>query len=147
MDMLKKNLRWFSSNPELARGQAAAGTAAGVGQPAVSKIIQGKTKEPGYRTVMGLAKHYGVSMDDLVMRDLERDGPSNPSQPAGLNAEKLADLIETVDGAIADSGRPVPAKLKARLLAMLYTGDGASAANADAIRAALTSILLSLEET
>ncbi len=93
MDFLVKNMRFLNAHPEF-RGQVAAGEAAGVGQPAISKIIQGQTKEPGYRTVMGLARHYGVSIDDLLNRDLEQHGVSAPSQPVGLDDATMAQAVE-----------------------------------------------------
>ena len=58
----------------------------------------------------------------------------------------LADLIETVEGAIADSGRTIPSRIKARLLARLYVEDRAAGASPEAIQALLTGILVSLEE-
>lgn len=143
-DYLIQNLRFLSAQAE--RGQAGAGTAAGVGQPAVSKILTGKTQEPGYKTVLGLARHFGVSVDDLLNRDIEQDGKSAPSQPTGLDVAKLASLIETLDGAIADSKRDVPASTKARFLASLYADSHAHNTSSEALRALIKSILGSLEE-
>lgn len=144
-DFLAANLRFLTRGE--AEIQAKAAAAAGVGQPAISKIITGRVKEPSYRTVLGLARYFGVSVDDLLTRDLERDGPSVPSQPTRIDAGKLADLIETVEGAIADSRRHVPARIKARIVARLYAEGRAAGASADAIQALLTGILVSLEET
>lgn len=141
---LAENLRFLTRGE--AEIQAKAAAAAGVGQPAISKIITGRVKDPSYRTALGLARYFGVSVDDLLTRDLERDGPSSASQPAGIDAAKLADLIETVEGAIADSGRTIPTRIKARLLARLYVEDRAAGASAEAIQSLLTGILVSLEE-
>lgn len=94
MDYLVKNLRYLSAHPDLHRGQVAAGETAGVGQPAVSKIIKGKTQEPGYRTVVGLARHYGISIDDLVNRDIEAQGLSSLSQSMGPDEETMAQAVE-----------------------------------------------------
>ena len=143
-DFLAPNLRFLTRGE--AEIQAKAAAAAGVGQPAISKIITGRVREPSYRTVLGLARYFGVSVDDLLTRDLERDGPSAASQPAGIDASKLADLIETVEGAIADSRRTIPTRIKARLLARLYVEDRAAGASAEAIQSLLTGILVSLEE-
>lgn len=93
MDYLVKNLRFLQAHPEH-RGQHAIGEAAGVGQPAISKIIQERTKEPGYRTVMGLARHYGVAVDDLLNRDLESEGLPRPSQTVGRSDETMAQAVE-----------------------------------------------------
>lgn len=143
-DFLAANLRFLTRDE--AEVQAKAAAAAGVGQPAISKIIAGRTKDPSYRTVLGLARYFGATVDDLVGRDLERDGPSLPSQSVGINTTKLTDLIETVEAAIADSRRAVPPRIKARLVARLYGDEMAAGASAEAIQTLLTSILVSLEE-
>lgn len=73
-----------------------------------------------------------------------------PSQPARLDTEKLADLLETVEAAIIQSRRQIPARTKARIVAALYADEQASAAaSPQAVQSALSSILssLSLEET
>lgn len=146
MDFLAKNLQFLTQTP--GKGQTEAAAAIGVRQPAISKIARGDTVEPGVRTVAGLAAFYGVSIDDLVGRDLSMEGVIPPSQAVGLDVAKLADLIETVEMAIERSGRRLPAKTKARLLAALYGDDQASAASsAQAVQAALASILATLEET
>lgn len=144
--MLLTNLRFLTQAETGTGGQAGAGKAAGIGQPAVSKILTQRTREPGYKTVLGLAQHFGVTVDDLLTRDLERDGPSVASQPTGLDVGKLANLIETVEGAIVDAKRPVPPRIKARLLTTLYADDRAAGASAEAIQRLLTSVFVSLEE-
>lgn len=91
----------------------------------------------------------GVSIDWLNAGDgkMVVGIPSHTqSQAGGLNAEKLADLLETVEAAIAQSGRQVPVRTKARLVAALYGDEQASAAgSAQAVQAALASILATLE--
>lgn len=146
MDLLAKNLQFLTQTP--GKGQTEAAAAIGVRQPAISKIARGETVEPGIRTVAGLAAFYGVSIDDLVGRDLAMAGIAPPSQSVGLDVDKLVTLIETVEAAIERSGRRVPARTKARLLSALYRDDQASAASsAQAVQAALASILATLEET
>lgn len=146
MDYLIKNLEFLTSR---AQGrQQDAGSTAGVSQSAISKIIKGATKEPGYRTVSGLARHFRVSIDDLVNRDLELDGPGVASQPVGLDTAKLTSLIETVEAASAQTRKDVPARLKARLIATLYADNPELAASAPvAVQALLSSILSTVEET
>ena len=69
------------------------------------------------------------------------------SQSVGLDVAKLTSLIESLEIAIAKVGHPVAARTKARLLARLYSDDQASAASsAEALQAALASILATLEE-
>ena len=142
--MLIKNLTWLTRNPS-SSGQAAAGSTAQVGQSAVSKIISGRTKQAGYRTVAGLARHYGYSVDDLVFRDLERDGPSVPSQPARPDTAKLANLIESVECVIVDDSLNFDARLKARVVAAVYANSGNELLTRQAVRAALFAALSSQE--
>lgn len=92
-DFLVANLRYLTS-AVAAGDQSTAGTAAGVGQPAVSKIINGRTREPGYKTVMGLAKHFGVSVDDLLNRDLALDGALDASHAVGPDDATMAQAID-----------------------------------------------------
>lgn len=101
MDYLIPNLRFLASRAEAA-GQESAGKAAKVTQSAVSKIITGKTKEPGYRTVSGLARHFGVSLDDLVNRDLAQHGVSKPSQPSQLDPVRMGLALTSFDKALSD---------------------------------------------
>lgn len=91
----------------------------------------------------------GVSIDWLNAgegRMLVTNVALHQSQAGGLNTEKLANLLETVEAAIAQSGRQVPVRTKARLVAALYGDEQASAAGStQAVQAALTSILATLE--
>lgn len=108
MDYLISNLTFLNGRPDLNRGQAAAGTTAGVSQSAISKIITQKTKEPGFRTVMGLAKHFGVSAEDLLNRNIAVDGLSGPSHALTLDIGRLGTALTSMDKALKDvhiSGR------------------------------------------
>ncbi len=70
------------------------------------------------------------------------------SQPAGLDVAKLADLLGTVESAIASARVTVAPMVKARLVASLYADKEASAASsARAVQAALASILSTMENT
>jgi transcriptional regulator with XRE-family HTH domain len=72
------------------------------------------------------------------------------SQPQRLDTEKLTDLLETVEAAVTQSRRQIPARTKARIVAALYADEQASAAaSPQAVQSALSSILSSLspEET
>lgn len=117
MDYLVKNLRYLSANPDLHRSQVAAGEAAGVGQPAISKIVNERTKEPGYRTVMRLARHYGLSIDDLVNRDLEAQGVSGSSQPVGPSDETMAQAVELLH--LLGDARPEDQRFRRMTWAMI----------------------------
>lgn len=70
------------------------------------------------------------------------------SQSVGIDVEKLADLLETVEAAVTKSKRQIPPRTRARLVAALYTDEQASAAgSAQAVQAALASILATLEDS
>ncbi len=74
------------------------------------------------------------------------NAPPRTSQSVGLDVGKLADLIETVEAAVAQSRRPLPARTKAKIIATLYSHDQAAAASSpQAVRVALASILASME--
>lgn len=94
MDYLVKNLNYLYSRHREPEPQAAAARAAGVGQPALSKILDGRTKVPGYNTVVGLARHFGVSVEDLVTKDLEECGIEQESQPARFDDETMSQAVE-----------------------------------------------------
>lgn len=94
MDYLVANLNFLLSRSGDQETQVAAARAAGVGQPALSKILDGRTKVPGYNTVLGLARHFGVSVEDLVTRDLRVAGVIPESQPARLDNEIMAQAVD-----------------------------------------------------
>lgn len=77
-----------------------------------------------------------------------RESARIESQSVGIDVEKLTDLLETVEAAVAKSKRQVPTRTKARLVAALYANEQASAAgSAQAVQAALASILATLEDS
>jgi transcriptional regulator with XRE-family HTH domain len=98
-----------------------------------------------------LAEALGVSIRWLETgKGPKTDEEAKPSQPERLDTEKLIDLMETVEAAIIQSGRQIPTRTKARIVAALYADEQASAAaSGQAVQAALSSLLssLSLEET
>lgn len=94
MDYLVKNLNYLYSRHGEPEPQLAAARAAGVGQPALSKILDGRTKVPGYNTVVGLARHFGVSVEDLVARDLEAASTDRESQPARFDDDTMSQAVE-----------------------------------------------------
>jgi len=101
-----------------------------------------KAREPKVSEVPLLVKALGTTVAELF--------GEQTSQPQRLDSEKLADLLETVEAAIIQSRRQIPARTKARIVAALYADEQASAAaSPQAVQTALSSILssLSLEET
>lgn len=146
-DFLAKNLAFLLKGDMNRQAQVAA--KAGTTQPTISKWSKlhdtGSTSEPGFRSMAKLAAALGVSLDDLAHRDLEAAGPSAQSQVLGFNVDKLADLIETLEGAEMDAKRRLPPMQKASILATLYADGRVTGSSDDAIRATLVSILLSQE--
>lgn len=69
-----------------------------------------------------------------------------PSQPGRLDAGKLAGLIEAVEDAAATQGLNLSPRLRARIVAALYADSGDEPLTAQAIRAALSAVMSSLEE-
>ncbi len=68
--------------------------------------------------------------------------PDLSSHPMGLDAARLATVLEIVEGAIADSRKKVPQAFKASMVKRVY--DGQHLLNADtapAVRAALAGLL------
>ena len=149
MDYLVKNLAFLTSRSEVR--QQDTGSGAGVTQSAISKIINGNTKEPGYRTVAGIARHFRVSIDDLVNRDLENEGqtpipspPQPPSQPVRLDASKLALLIEYMEIGLLDSGRVLDPDRRARIIALMYADPGIQNTR-EAVEAAMRGAFMTME--
>lgn len=146
-DYLLKNLAFLLQGDQ--SRQAALAAKAGTTQPTISKwsrLYASQSKaEPGFRSMAKLCAALGVSLDDLASRDLETDGPAGQSQPVGFDTAKLADLIETVEAAVSDAGRPMPPQQKAAVLATLYADSRVTGASDEAVRATLVSILLSQE--
>ena len=124
----------------------------GLKQPDISKIERGLHRSPEMH-VGPLAAALGVLPSDITRRVDEMVGlaptPSfEPSQPLGLDVEKLTDVLETVESAIVKSGKRIPPRTKARLVVAMYRDEQASAASSSqAVQAALFSLLASMEET
>lgn len=73
-------------------------------------------------------------------------GVKQLSHPRRLDAGKLADLIENVEAAAAKQGLTLPPRFRARVVAALYADSGDEPLTAQAIRAALSAVMSSLEE-
>lgn len=73
-------------------------------------------------------------------------GVKELSQRGRLDAGKLAGLIEAVEDAAAAQGLNLPPRFRARVVAALYADSGDEPLTAQAIRAALSAVMSSLEE-
>lgn len=98
-------------------------------------------------SLSGLAKLAGLPLEHFVRPSAaEILSTPPPSQPGRLDVDKLTDLIETVEAAVLQSGRTLPPRTKARVLARLYMNDQAQAASSpEAVRTLLASLLDVLE--
>lgn len=68
------------------------------------------------------------------------------SQLVGIDVEKLAGLIEALESAMQQSGRPLAPRTKAKVIATLYVKDQAQAASSpESVKALLASLLDVLE--
>ena len=123
----------------------------GVTQPTISKWSRmaetGSSSEPEFRKIAKLAQVLNVSLDDLAWRDLASLPPRSASQAVGLDPDKMTLVLDIVEGAIADSGKSVERKLKARMIKRVYEDKHAlSGAAADAVRLALAGFLETVGE-
>lgn len=133
-DYLSKNLKFLTSQGGKRASDAA--EALGMGQPGINKIANGKTGEAGYRTVAKLAAFYDLTIDDLVLRDLEAEGTAPASQAAGLDTARLTLMLECMEGALSDAKRQLDPDRKARILTLLYADPGIGNTR-EAVQAAL----------
>jgi transcriptional regulator with XRE-family HTH domain len=104
------------------------------GQSTIGNYEAGK-REPKASEIPALARAVNASVGELL-------GVEEASQPMGPDPDKLADLIEALEAAAIQARREIPPRTKARLVASLY----ASNANRETVKAALASILATLED-
>lgn len=110
----------------------------------VSNLQSGK-KSFGEKKAAMLEEQAAMPPGYLVTPFKEVTKPKT-SQSVRLNVEKLANLIETVEAAVTQSRRQLPAHTKAKIIATLYSHDQAAAASSpQAVQVALASILASME--
>lgn len=148
-DMLADNLAYLLKGDREAQTNVA--EKVGVTQPTISKwsrmALTGSASEPEFRKIAKLAHVLGVSLDDLAWRDVSALPPKSSSQPVGLDADKLTLVLSLVEGAIADSGKSVEPKFKARMIKRVYEDQHAlSAEAASAVRLALAGLLETVGE-
>lgn len=95
-----------------------------------------------------LATYFGVSVDDLTKRDLSHASSQSQShsQSARLDVDRLAGLIEAVEQAADDEGLNLPPRMRARFVAALFLKHSGEPLTGDAMRAALSALMSSLEE-
>ena len=103
MDIFVKNLRYLASQRSESQQETAAKT--GVSQPTLSRLMRGSILDPSVSIVRRLASHYGVSVDDLLSRDLERDPPA--TQDVRFDPETLSSALVAVKEAMAHESLPI----------------------------------------
>lgn len=140
-DFLSQNISYLSTRPGFSEKEAERAT--GIGQPAINKIARGRTQEAGYRTVAKLAAFYGVSVDDLIHRDLAKSGGAL-SQPAGLDHATMAQGVELLY-LLADA-RPEDKRLERPTWAMIQVAAKAVSRAEGSPREAMAEILAELSK-
>lgn len=132
-----RELRGSLTQPQMAR-------IAGTTKQYVSQLEGGANKTPNSVYLEAWARHFGVSIQWLVTGKGERQAAS---QPARLDAAKLADLIETVDATVAGSIVEKNSRLKARWITTIYLDPQLSEASRETIEAMLHGFIANMEET
>ncbi len=77
---IKENLRWLLKQSQLSQNELA--RLAKVNQPIINRILSGKNIAPRESTVSRLAKHFSLSNDDLLFKNLS-DQSSLPQHLRG----------------------------------------------------------------
>lgn len=91
MTYLAKNLRHLAAQAQIK--QAALGERLGVEQSTVQRIMSGKTEFPRLDSLIAICRFFGTTLDSLVYRDLELEGPGQ-SQPAGQDDANMEQAVE-----------------------------------------------------
>lgn len=99
MKHLRANLAYLADREKLNDEQL--GKIAGVNQSTMNRMRNGRTPNPGVASVHRLARHFGISVDDMLDRDLANDGPSQASQPMKLDKDTMASALVAVKDAMA----------------------------------------------
>lgn len=145
-DMLTKNLAFLLKGDKDA--QQVLADQIGITQPTVSKwsnfYEKGSTSEPEFRKIARLARHFGVSLDDLYSRDLEVEGRSGLSQPERLDSERMATVVGTIDAFLARTGFRPSALAKAAAVCDMYAAMSAGQESDEESSAMIAVILQSL---
>lgn len=119
MDYLRKNLAHLRTDDDT---EIVLGRLAGMHQTTVGRYVRGETDKLDVNAAAAWARHFGVSLDDLVSRDLASDGPSRSSQPVGLDPDKIGVALTSMDRVIRKRGLKMEGKLGtyAGVLAFAY---------------------------
>lgn len=94
MDNLARNIAYLRGDTP----QDEYAKAVGISQSTISRALN-KGVAPSLETVMAIARHHGVSIDDLLTKDFAIDGLAK-SQPERLSERKLAIALVAVDRAL-----------------------------------------------
>lgn len=106
MTYLESNLRYYMRLRGLKQQET--GKAIGIDQSTVNRIVKPdaskKILNPSQRTLQKIADALQCTTDDLLHRDLEKDGRTKLSQDSGLDVRKLAVAMVSVEKAITNLG-------------------------------------------
>lgn len=113
-DLPRRNLRHLIANSLASAADAA--IASGAGQSWVSRYLAGKISKPNPEKLALLAAHFGVSVSDLMWKDLSMTGPQSASQPVGTEQAIVAAAVKLVSELEAMSPEPLPRETYAERL-------------------------------
>lgn len=99
MNYLRQNVKYLSGLKGV--DQKNIGAAIGVDQSTISRATAPNEPNTGYQTIQKLAAYFGVTMDDLVSRNIAEDGVSSQSQARRLDEGKLGTALTSIDRALA----------------------------------------------
>jgi DNA-binding XRE family transcriptional regulator len=99
MKYLAKNSLFLRQRADL--GQVQFGQLLGIHQTSVGRMEKGQVKST-IESVVRLAQYAGVTVDDLLNRDLAVEGAAQASQPAQLDQVRMGLALTSFDKALKD---------------------------------------------
>lgn len=95
MSFLRTNLAYFMDRQGLTQDQVA--KVAGITQPNIGRFLKGTTEDLKASSAAALARHFGVSLDDLIGHDFRSGEPSAKNSHADLDLQALSSALVALD--------------------------------------------------
>lgn len=104
MNYLASNLKFLKGE----RTQVQLEELTGIKQTTISRILNPARadgiSDPGILTVKALADLFQVSLDDILSRDIAKNGRSPQSQVSGFDRDRLGTALTAIETALTDEG-------------------------------------------